>query len=108
MADGLTGSRQPIVCCKTHATYGSYYIIRYRRRRARHLLSTPCLQETPSQQSSAGVLFCRRARHACLGAYLAGQARLFTDYVLFLHLSFVVHHHNRQIFIQISFKDISF
>ncbi|GFS22161.1 hypothetical protein ElyMa_003356900 [Elysia marginata] len=33
-----SGARQPIVCCKIHATYGFYYIIRYRRRRARSLV----------------------------------------------------------------------
>ncbi|GFR84851.1 hypothetical protein ElyMa_000681600 [Elysia marginata] len=31
------GLRQPIACCKIQATYGCYYLIRYRRRRARSL-----------------------------------------------------------------------
>ncbi|GFS19860.1 RNA-directed DNA polymerase from mobile element jockey-like protein [Elysia marginata] len=33
------GALQPIVCCKSHATYGCYHVIRYRRRRERSLLS---------------------------------------------------------------------
>ncbi|GFR69865.1 hypothetical protein ElyMa_000311300 [Elysia marginata] len=32
------GDRQPIVCCKTHASYGYYYVIRYRRLCARSLV----------------------------------------------------------------------
>ncbi|GFR59459.1 hypothetical protein ElyMa_003506100 [Elysia marginata] len=38
------GACQPIGGCKTHATYGCYYIKRFRRRRARSLI----LRETAS------------------------------------------------------------
>ncbi|GFR62388.1 hypothetical protein ElyMa_005454400 [Elysia marginata] len=81
LVDGLAnGLRQPIVCCKTHISYGCYYVICYRRRRARSLLTPstflPSVIKTDGKEQDNSTSRYRKKKRSASSADNPGLVNL--------------------------------